>query len=92
MLLFALLTEDRFSGKGLSWIKWIGLNSLYFMLIENPVKGFVVVVIEKLFRLPGGAVSGSLLWSAAAFGISVLGTAVAVKGIGIVKQSLRGQK
>ena len=85
VLLFSILAEKVFINKSLSWIKWIGINSLYFMLIENPIKGFVVTILGKCLSFKDIDVSYSFVWSLIAFLISVLVTVFAVKFILLIK-------
>jgi fucose 4-O-acetylase-like acetyltransferase len=85
VLLFSILAEKVFTNKSLSWVKWIGLNSLYFMLIENPIKGFVVSILGKCLHLNDEGVSHNFGWSMIAFLISVLVTVFAVKFILLIK-------
>ena len=85
VLLFSVLAEKMFINKSLSWVKWIGLNSLYFMLIENPIKGFVVTVLGKCLHLKDDDVSHNFMWSVIAFLVSVPVTVFAVKFILFIK-------
>lgn len=86
VLLFSILTEQMFTRKELSWIKWIGVNSLYLMLIENPIKGFVVTFLGRLIKLSDDAVSQSFLWSMVAFVVSTIVTIIAVQCILVIKK------
>lgn len=89
VLIFTFLMEKLFSIKVFSIIKWIGLNSLYFMLIENPIKGFVVAILRRVLCFSDSAISYSLGWSLVAFIISTVITIITVELILIIRNSIK---
>lgn len=89
VLLFSMLTEKYSSSRALSCIKWIGLNSLYFMFIENPVKGFAAVAVSKLLHITGEELSERMGPCLIAFILSVAATAAVVKLILIIVNGRR---
>ncbi len=92
VLIFAFLTEKLFSIKAFSFIKLIGLNSLYFMLIENPIKGFVVAILRRVLCFSDSAISYSFGWSMVTFIISTAITVITVKLILIIKNSIKNNR
>ncbi|WP_294959916.1 acyltransferase family protein [uncultured Fibrobacter sp.] len=50
-LLLSFVKRDLFAKKMVMFVRWIGQNSLYFLAIHCPLKGFVVVAIAKVLGL-----------------------------------------
>ncbi len=88
VLLFSLITE-RWSGRiPVSWVKWIGFNSLYFLFLENPIKGFTASVIAKLFNITTFELSKMITPSMVVFVISTVLTAIAVRFVLFIRNAL----
>ena len=62
MCLFALLEKIR-SGKIISILTWLGVNSLIIMCLHEPLKRIIIVVFSKLLGMETEAVRESIVWS-----------------------------
>ena len=62
MCLFALLEKIR-SGKIISILTWLGVNSLIIMCLHEPLKRIIIVVFSKLLGMETEVVRESIVWS-----------------------------
>lgn len=88
VFVFSMLAECRSRTVPVSWIKWIGFNSLYYLFLENPIKGFGAVVVAKIFSITTTDLSTRMLPSIIVFIISTVATAFAVKCVLLVRSFL----
>ena len=86
VLIFSMMIENV---RPAALIRWIGLNSLYWMFIENPVKGFIVVIVSKMMHISEEVLSAGIVPSLIAFVISTALTAAAVRMILTAEKELR---
>lgn len=86
VLIFSMMIENF---RQAAFIRWIGLYSLYWMFIENPVKGFIVVIVSKMMHISEDILSASIVPSLIAFVISTAVTAAAVRMILIAEKKFR---
>lgn len=90
MLISALIASISPSSKVLngiiSYVKWIGRYSFRFMAIHVPIKGFLTVVVAKMFstttEVVGGTIGYSLIVFAITLGITTIITVLTNYGIG----------
>lgn len=94
-LIFSSILENH-SYKFLSFLKWIGRNSFYFMAIHVPVKGIIVVIIAKLFNTTPSIAGNTLLYSTIAFVITMIVCSITVfvinkfiQGVKRIKQTVQ---
>ena len=60
-------------------VLWIGQNCIFFLAFHCPIKGFIIILIAKIFKLSGPrAVQTCMGYSFIAFVISLVVTAVVV--------------
>lgn len=72
------ISESSFNNRNklFEGIKWFGRNSLYAMVIHNPIKGFITVVISKIFDCSTLYVGRNFYYSLITFVITLMITVV----------------
>lgn len=73
-------------------IKWFGRNSFTAMVIHNPIKGIVCVIIGMAFHCGSGAVSKNDYYSLIAFIITLVLTVFGIITTNWVKQLYQGMR
>ena len=75
LLISALITSFSASSNVIngiiSYVKWIGKYSFRFMAIHVPIKGFLTVVVAKMFSITTDVVGGSIGYSLIVFAITL---------------------
>ena len=75
LLISALIASISSSSKVIcviiSYIKWIGRYSFRFMAVHVPIKGFLTVVVAKVFSTTTEVVGGSIGYSLIVFAITL---------------------
>lgn len=71
--------------KWMNFMKWFGRNSYNAMVIHNPIKGFITVVVGVCFACRSSSVNHSLPYSLISFIITLVITIVGIAMINWVK-------
>ncbi len=77
LILCILLAGSSFNNPEVKWmnfLKWFGRNSFNAMVIHNPIKGFMGVIIGTVFACGSATVSQNLLYSLVSFVITLIFT------------------
>ncbi len=89
LLIFCmLLAGSIFNKPTIKWmnfLKWFGRNSFNAMVIHNPIKGFITVVVGVCFVCDSSAVNYNLLYSFVSFVITLICTVVGIVMINWIK-------
>lgn len=89
LLIFCMLLADssfnRPEVKWISFLKWFGRNSFNAMVIHNPIKGFMAVVVGGIFACGSAAVSHNILYSSISFVITMIFTILVIYIIDYIK-------
>lgn len=82
LLIFCmLLAGSSFNKPEVKWmnfLKWFGRNSFNAMVIHNPIKGFMAVVVGTAFACGSAAVSLNVLYSLVSFVITLIFTILGI--------------
>ena len=63
----------------MNYVQWVGRNSLYFLAIHCPLKGFIVVIMAKVLGLnKSRMVQEDMVYSLVAFFVTMVITSVIV--------------
>lgn len=77
LILCMLLSGSYFNRTDVIWmkfLKWFGRNSFNAMVIHNPIKGFMAVIVGGIFACGSAAVSQNILYSLVSFVITLFFT------------------
>lgn len=69
----------------MKWLKWFGRNSFTAMVIHNPIKGIVCVIVGILFHCNSNSVSHNDLYSLVAFVVTLAATIIGIICINWIK-------
>lgn len=77
-LLLSFVNNNLVVKKTVTFVRWIGQNSLYFLAIHCPLKGFIVVVVAKILKMNSRMVQEDMSLSSATFVITIAITSIMV--------------
>lgn len=81
-MIFCILLADSNSNKSGSrffgWIKWFGQNSFNAMVIHNPIKGIVCIIVGIMMSVSSDDVSSNIVLSTMAFAITLIMTIIGI--------------
>lgn len=81
ILICILLADSSWNVKNkkiMNWLKWFGRNSFTAMVIHNPIKGIVCVIVGLFFHCNSSTVSHNSFYSLIAFTITLGGTIIGI--------------
>lgn len=87
VLLACIVEGRRTIGKAVSkYIRWVGINSFYFMATHVPVKGIMMIVVATIFGISTETVSHEIQYAFAAFVPTILIDSIVVWIVCYIKE------
>lgn len=86
---FSFILEHGKNTKWLVGLKWIGMNSLYFMVLENPIKGVVVQFYSRMLGTNTAFIKSNFGYCIPAFILTTFVTIVTVYTLTMLIRKVR---